>query len=116
MFLAALATSSPYWPFAVLAICIATVILLISVLRVHAFIALILAAFLAGFLTQTPRPRMNEAALVAGIDPEIDYYLLLSQNKPTPWDRPPLQDRALQQAVDLIDTTRFLEPGAKGRR
>lgn len=71
---------------------------------------------LADFLVQKERPRMNEAALVAGTDPEIDYYLLLSQNKPTPWDRPPLQDRALQQAVDLLDTTRFLESKEKPRR
>lgn len=61
------------------------------------------------------RPRMNEAALVAGTDPELDYYLLLSQDKPTPWDRPPLTDRALQQAVDLLGTTRFLD-GAKETR
>ena len=71
---------------------------------------------LADFLVQKERPRMNEAALVAGTDPEIDYYLLLSQNKPTPWDRPPLQDRALQQAVDLLDTTRFLGSKQKPRR
>ena len=71
---------------------------------------------LTDFLVQKERPRMNEAALVAGTDPEIDYYLLLSQNKPTPWDRPPLQDRALQQAVDLLDTTRFLEAKEKPRR
>jgi len=71
---------------------------------------------LADFLVQKERPRMNEAALVAGTDPEIDYYLLLSQNKPTPWDRPPLLDRALQQAVDLLDTTRFLESKEKPRR
>lgn len=71
---------------------------------------------LVEFLYRKPRPRMNEAALVAGTDPEIDYYLLLSQNKPTPWDRPPIQDRALQQAVDLVDTTKFLESGTKGRR
>ncbi len=70
---------------------------------------------LVEFLFQKQRPRMNEAALVAGTDPEIDYYLLLSQNKPTPWDSPPPQDRALQQAVDLLDTARFLESEAKGR-
>ncbi len=65
---------------------------------------------LASFLYQKQRPRMNEAALVAGTDPEIDYYLLLSQRKPTPWDEPPLQDRVLQQAVDLLETTNFLKP------
>jgi len=71
---------------------------------------------LTDFLVQKERPRMNEAALVAGTDPEIDYYLLLSQNKPTPWDRPPLQDRALQQAVDLLDTARFLGSKEKSLR
>lgn len=68
------------------------------------------------FLFQKQRPRMNEAALVSGTDPEIDYYLLLSQDKPTPWDRPPLQDRSLQQAVDLLETTHFLEPSRKEKR
>jgi hypothetical protein len=71
---------------------------------------------LTSFLYQKQRPRMNEAALVAGTDPEIDYYLLLSQQKPTPWDRPPLQDRTLQQAVDLLETTNFLEHDRKEKR
>lgn len=63
---------------------------------------------LVDFLFEKERPRMNEAALVAGTDPEIDYYLLISQNRPTPWDQPPPQDRVLKQAVDLLGTTRFL--------
>ena len=71
---------------------------------------------LTNFLYQKQRPRMNEAALVAGTDPEIDYYLLLSQQKPTPWDRPPLQDRTLMQAVDLLETTYFLKPARKVKR
>ena len=65
---------------------------------------------LTDFLFRKERPRMNEAALVAGTDPEIDYYLLRSNNKPTPWDKAPPQDRALQQAVDLLSATAFLEP------
>jgi len=63
---------------------------------------------LSEFLVQKQRPRLNEASLIAGTDPEIDYYLLRSNNKPTPWDKPPLQDRALQQAVDLLNATAFL--------
>lgn len=70
---------------------------------------------LATFLFQKQRPRMNEAALVAGTDPEIDYYLLRSNRKPTPWDTPPPQDRALQQAVDLLTTHTFLNPEKKRR-
>ncbi len=71
---------------------------------------------LVELLFRKQRPRMNEAALVAGTDPEIDYYLLLSQDKPTPWDTPPPQDRALQQAVDLLDTARFLESRPRERK
>ncbi|MEM6279597.1 MAG: S41 family peptidase [Verrucomicrobiota bacterium] len=71
---------------------------------------------LTGFLYQEQRPRMNEAALVAGIDPEIDYYILRSNGEPTPWDTPPLQDRALQQSVDLLNASSFLESGRKTRR
>lgn len=40
------------WPFAVLAICLAAIILMITRLKVHAFLALIFAAFLAGFLAE----------------------------------------------------------------
>ncbi len=49
MFLLA-ATSASYWPFVVLAISVAFIIIGISVLRMHAFVALILAALLAGVL------------------------------------------------------------------
>lgn len=68
---------------------------------------------LTEFLFQRQRPRMNEAALVAGTDPEIDYYLLRSNNKPTPWDKPPLQDRALQQTVDMLRMNQFLSAEEK---
>ncbi|MDB6005218.1 MAG: idnT [Prosthecobacter sp.] len=49
MFLLA-ATSASYWPFVVLAISVAFIIIAISKLRMHAFVALILAAMLAGLL------------------------------------------------------------------
>ncbi len=49
MFLLA-AVSASYWPFVVLAISVAFIIIAISVLRMHAFVALILAALLAGLL------------------------------------------------------------------
>jgi len=65
---------------------------------------------LADYLFQKQRPRMNEAALVAGTDPELDYYLARSNGRPTPWDTPPLEDRTLQQAVDLLTTTKFFAP------
>lgn len=43
--------SSTYWPFVVLAISVAFIIVGISKLRLHAFLALVLAALLAGLLT-----------------------------------------------------------------
>lgn len=48
---AAASASPDYWPFAVLGISVAFIILAISKLRVHAFVALVLAALLAGLLT-----------------------------------------------------------------
>jgi GntP family gluconate:H+ symporter len=47
--------SQDYWPFAVLAISVAFIIIGISKLRMHAFIALVLAAMLAGLLTGKDR-------------------------------------------------------------
>jgi len=64
---------------------------------------------LTDYLFLEQRPRMNEAALVAGTDPEIDYHLMRSQGKTTKWDDPTPQDRALRQAVDLLNTATFLE-------
>jgi GntP family gluconate:H+ symporter len=50
--LAAAVGSDPgAWPFAVLGLSVALIVVLITVLRVHAFVALILAAFAAGALT-----------------------------------------------------------------
>lgn len=45
------ASTANYWPFVVLAISVAFIIISISKLRMHAFIALVLAAMLAGLLT-----------------------------------------------------------------
>jgi GntP family gluconate:H+ symporter len=53
LFAAAAGASSVWWPFAILGICLGTIILLISVLRLHAFLALILVAILAGLLAET---------------------------------------------------------------
>jgi GntP family gluconate:H+ symporter len=51
------ATSISMWPMAILAICVFFIVIAITVLRVHAFLALILAAFLAGILTgDLPNP------------------------------------------------------------
>jgi gluconate:H+ symporter, GntP family len=47
-----------YWPFVVLFASIFAVIMMISVLRMHAFIALVFAAFLAGFMTHSFKPEV----------------------------------------------------------
>jgi H+/gluconate symporter-like permease len=51
--LAAAGASPDYWPFAVLAISVALIIVLITALRMHAFLALILAAITAGLLAKS---------------------------------------------------------------
>lgn len=63
---------------------------------------------LADFVFDKGRPRMNEAALVAGTDPELDYYVARSNGRETPWDEPMLRDRVLRQAVDLLTVSAFL--------
>jgi H+/gluconate symporter-like permease len=56
-FLAAAEVTSR-WPFVVLIVSVAFVILAITKLRLHAFIALIFAAFLAGFLSEPFKPEV----------------------------------------------------------
>ena len=43
-------TNSPFWPFVILCICVAMIITLITKLRMHAFLALVGVAILAGLL------------------------------------------------------------------
>ena len=60
------------------------------------------------FVFETERPRMNEAALVAGTSPELDTIQAaqkLKGEKP----RPPLRDTALQRAVDFITSLPLFE-------
>lgn len=51
--LAAANPQADFWPFAVLAISVALIVFLITVLRLHAFIALVLAAVAAGVLARS---------------------------------------------------------------
>ncbi len=52
------------------------------------------------FITDLERPRMNEAALVAGKTPELDALQAAQHNKPPA--KSTLHDVVLQRAVDLI--------------
>jgi GntP family gluconate:H+ symporter len=51
----AAATPVGLWPFAVLIICVALIIVLITVVKLHAFVALVTAGFVAGLLTEVGR-------------------------------------------------------------
>lgn len=68
---------------------------------------------LKDFILERQRPRLNEASLVAGTDPELDYYLDRTAGRTTAFDEKPLQDRALQQAIDYLTMTQFLHSPKK---
>lgn len=60
-------------------------------------------------ITDFPRARWNEAALVAEKNPELDAYIRRSAGEPLPEDAPRPSDTVLQRAVDLITTRTLLE-------
>lgn len=60
----------------------------------------------AGLVFETERARLNEAALVAGTNPEIDAEEARSGKAES--DETPLRDTVLQRAVDLVTTIRIL--------
>jgi hypothetical protein len=66
------------------------------------------------FVFETERPRMNEAALVAGTNPELDA---IQATQKTKGEKPKtsLRDAVLQRAVDFITSVAIYErkPGAK---
>jgi gluconate:H+ symporter, GntP family len=67
-----------WWPFVVLGVSVATIIFLITKVRMHAFLALIIAAFIAGFMADAgaklsdklgnPSPDARANAWVAAVD------------------------------------------------
>jgi hypothetical protein len=60
------------------------------------------------FVFEPERPRMNEAALVANTNPEIDAEVFENRTAP-----PGLKDVVLQRAVDLVTAIRFYGDRAK---
>ena len=66
----------------------------------------------SGLVFETERPRLNEAALVAGTNPELDADQEAQQDGGTE-PKAPLYDSALQRAVDLVTTIRIF--GGKGQ-
>lgn len=76
MTLFAIVDAATLWPFAVLAICVATIIVLIAKLRVHAFLALIAAAFLAGMLTREFTPaQINKLPSALRADAQANSWI-----------------------------------------
>ena len=65
---------------------------------------------MAPFTLDQERPRMNEAALVAGTNPELEYYLQRSNGLRSKWDRQPLQDQTLQTALGSLIAIDFINP------
>lgn len=66
----------------------------------------------ASLVVETERPRMNEAALVAGTNPELDAIQAAARaraEKP----KAPLRDVVLQRALDTITTIALFEGAAK---
>ena len=57
------------------------------------------------FVFETERPKLNEAALVARINPELDAIEAAQGKKPN--TKPAPRDIALQRAVDFITTVAF---------
>lgn len=78
--------------------------------KVYAASANTSQASLSSFVLDRARPRMNEAALVGKTDPELDYYVARSRGERTQFDQAPLQDEALQRALDLLTTLEFVLP------
>src|SRR6185369_8858104 len=62
------------WPLAVLGIGLAVIILLISVLRVHAFVALIFVAILTGILAGPLSPKEQARIAKDGIKLKSESY------------------------------------------
>ena len=73
---AVLGISPDYWPFAILFTCIVAVITLISVLRVHAFLSLVFAAFLAGFMTHSFKPEvLDRISGATKVDAKVNHWV-----------------------------------------
>jgi len=66
-----------------------------------------------GLVYETERAHLNEAALVAGINPEIDAEEAAQREGSGREEKAPLFDTALQRAVDLVTTIRMIGDKAK---
>lgn len=68
------------------------------------------------YIFRLERPRYNEAALVAGTNPELDYQIARSNRRKTEWDELLPEDRVLQKTVDVLRSRDFLDLSKRKRR
>jgi hypothetical protein len=54
------------------------------------------------FVYETGRPHMNEAALLAGINPEVEAWEAAQQRRGRGPEKPPTHDPVLQRALDVV--------------
>ncbi len=54
------------------------------------------------FVSETERPHMNEAALIAGTNPEVDAAEAAQRRRERGADKPTVHDLVLQRALDLV--------------
>ncbi len=82
--------------------------------QVDALLASALDGGVATLVAEKIRPRMSEAALVAGTNPELDAMKELQQLKAKGQEpMPPLRDAALQRALDYITSVSIFEAAKK---
>ena len=62
------------------------------------------------YIFSKQQPRHNEAALVAGTNPELDYAIAKSAGRDTGYDTVPIHDRVVQAAMDYLVTASVLHP------
>ncbi len=61
------------------------------------------------FVFETDRPHLNEAALLAGTNPEIEAAQAAQQRRPQGGEKPALHDAVLQRGVDLVTSIEVYE-------
>lgn len=98
------------WPFAILGICVGLIIVLITVVRVHAFLALVIAAIVAGLLT-TPGKLPGEKIRTQVI---TNAVMELSTNAAGAWTIEPVPPSPAPAPGAIRSTeTRITMPGQK---